>query len=72
MKIHKDARTTPCSRLRMVCRVNASEGITKVTADFCVSGKAVPQIGLTLASGRCRCAPRGRGGCGAQRRKRWQ
>jgi hypothetical protein len=35
MNIHKNARTTPYSRLLMARRVAAGEKIVKVATDFC-------------------------------------
>ena len=39
MNIHKNARTTPYSRLLMARRVGAGERVVKVAADFCVSAQ---------------------------------
>jgi transposase InsO family protein len=41
MNIHKNARTTPYSRLLMARRVDAGERVTKVVSDFCVSEQTV-------------------------------
>lgn len=41
MNIHKNARTTPYSRLLMARRVRAGERVVKVAADFCVSEQTV-------------------------------
>ena len=41
MTIHKNARTTPYSRLLMARRVGAGERAVKVAADFCVSEQTV-------------------------------
>ena len=41
MNIHKNARTTPYSRLLMARRVDAGEKVTKVATDFCVSEQTV-------------------------------
>jgi transposase len=41
MNIHKNARTTPYSRLLMARRVGAGERAVKVAADFCVSEQTV-------------------------------
>jgi transposase-like protein len=41
MNIHKNARTTPYSRLLMARRVGAGERVVKVAADFCVSAQTV-------------------------------
>ena len=41
MNIHKNARTTPYSRLLMARRVAAGEKIVKVAADFCISQQTV-------------------------------
>jgi transposase InsO family protein len=41
MNIHKNARTTPYSRLLMARRVDAGERVTKVAAAFCVSDQTV-------------------------------
>src|SRR6516164_1402769 len=37
MNIHKNARTTPYSRLLMARRVGAGDRVVDVAADFCVS-----------------------------------
>jgi transposase-like protein len=41
MNIHKNARTTPYSRLLMARRVGAGEGVLKVASDFCVREQTV-------------------------------
>jgi transposase InsO family protein len=41
MNIHKNARTTPYSRLLMARRVASGEKMAKVAADFCVSTQTV-------------------------------
>ena len=41
MNIHKNARTTPYSRLLMARRVDAGERVAKVASDFCVSEQTV-------------------------------
>ena len=41
MNIHKNARTTPYSRLLMARRVDAGERVSKVAGDFCVSEQTV-------------------------------
>ena len=41
MNIHKNARTTPYSRLLMARRVGAGERVVKVASDFCVSEQTV-------------------------------
>src|SRR5262250_1933928 len=41
MNIHKNARTSPYSRLLMARRVGAGERVVKVASDFCVSEQTV-------------------------------
>jgi hypothetical protein len=41
MNIHKNARTTPYSRLLMACRVDAGVKIVTIAADFCISDQTV-------------------------------
>jgi transposase len=41
MNIHKNARTTPYSRLLMARRVGAGKSVVKVASDFCVSEQTV-------------------------------
>ena len=41
MNIHKNARTTPYSRLLMARRVGAGERVAKVASNFCVSEQTV-------------------------------
>src|ERR1700739_1737351 len=52
MNIHKNARTTPYSRLLMARRVGAGERAVKVAGDFCVSEQTVRKMGAALAERR--------------------
>jgi hypothetical protein len=50
MNIHKNARTTPYSRLSMAQRLAAGEKATKVASGFCVSAQTVKSSLLTTSS----------------------